>query len=133
MNTQKENTRSLIARVITIGLFLFIIFLSKSSDCINTGFYKHPVVIVYVSDIDNKATPGPLVYPQNLNHSIVSCEISTLNTCNNNNFRIISSNHKVGQLLKKCREQFIKIKPLIFDFDSYHLSSLPNDEIPQIS
>jgi len=133
MNRQKENIKSLIARITTIGLFLFIIFLSKGSECNNTSFYKHYVVKVHVSDLDNKAIPESIVYLTNLNNSIVSCEISTLNTCNNNYFRIISSNQKFGQLLKKCREQFLEIKPLIIDFDSFHLSPSPNDEIPLIS
>ena len=133
MKLQKEIIGSLVARIATIGLFSFIIFLSKSPECTNTRVYDHYVVNVHVSDIDNKAIPCPLVYPPNPANSIVSCEISTLNTCNNNTFRIISLNQEVAQLLKKCRAQFLEIKPHIFDFDSYQINSSPKDEIPQIS
>ena len=133
MYTNKENIRSFIARITTIGLFLFIIFLTKSSESNNTGFYKHSILIVHVSDVGNKAIPESTVYPPILKSSIVSCEISTLNTCNTNNFRVFTSNRKVNQLLKECRDKFLKIKPLISDFDSYPASSLPKDEIPPIS
>ena len=133
MNRQKENIKSLIARITTIGLFLFIIFLSKGSECNNTRFYKHYIVKVHVADIDNKAIPESIVYLTSLNNSIVSCEISTLNTCNNNNFRIISSTRKVGQLLKKCREQYLESKPFIICFYSFHIGILTRDEVPLIS
>jgi hypothetical protein len=133
MYKQKENIKALIARITTIGLFLFIIFLSKSPECSTTGLSKHHDIVVNVTDDGNKAIPESIVYLTNLSSSIVSCEISTLNTCNNNNFRIFSSNQKAGQLFKKCMEQFIEIKPFVFNFDSYHIGSLPNDEIPLIS
>jgi len=133
MNTQIENIKSLIARITTIGLFLFIIFLSKSPECNYASYSNRHAVIVHISDGGNKAIPESIVYLTNLQNSIVSCEISTLNTCNNNNFRIFSSNQKVGQLLKKSREQFLEIRPLVFDFYSYHTNSSPNDEIPLIS
>ena len=133
MNKQKENIKSLIARITTIGLFLFIIFLSKSSEFNNTRLHKQYIVIENVADVSNKAIPESIVYLTNLNNSIVSCEISTLNTCNNNNFRIISSTRKVGQLLKKCREQYLEIKPFIIEFYSYHIGTLTRDEIPLIS
>ena len=133
MNTPKENIRSLIARLTTIGLFLFIIFLSNSSECNATGFSKHHIVIVNGTDEGNKVIPESIVNLTNLNISIVSCEISTLNTCNNNNFRIISSTQKAEQLLKKCRLKFIIIKPLLPDFAPIHIHSLASDEIPLIS
>ncbi len=133
MNSPKENIKSLIARIATIGLFAFILFLSKSPECTNTRVYDHYVVNVHVSDADTKAIPCQIAYPPNPANSIVSCEISTLNTCNNNNFRIISSNQEVDQLLKKCREEFLLINPLILDFDLFHIRSSASTEIPLIS
>jgi len=133
MKPQKENIGPLLARITTIGLFIFIIFLSKSPESTCAKVYNHYVVNVHSSYEENKAIPCPVAYPPNPALSVVSCEISTLNTCNNNNFRIISSNQKSVQLLKNGRQEFLVIKPLLPDFDSFRIRSLASDEIPLIS
>ena len=133
MKTQKAIIKSLIARVTTIALFFFIIFLNNSFEYNTISSSNRHVVIIHISNVENTGIPGSDGNSPNLTSSIVSCEISTLNTCNNNNFRIISSTQKAEQLLNKCRLKFIVIKPLLPDFAPIHIHSLASDEIPLIS
>jgi len=137
MNRQKENNISLIERFMMIGLFLFIIFLLRSSDCTNKDSFYYGTTYRQGATIEHIIAKSPIlvsILPPDFNSPIVACEIFTFNACNKNNFNIICSNNKVNQLLKNCQERFLVIKPQVLDFDSYHIrTSLNNEEISLIS
>jgi hypothetical protein len=135
MNRQKENNISLIERFMMIGLFLFIIFLLRSTDCTDKDSfyyttYRQGAAIEHII----AKSPSLVSILPDFNSPIVACEIFTFNACNKNNFNIICSNNKVNQLLKNCQKRFLVIKPQVLDFDSYHnRTSLNNEEISLIS
>ena len=133
MNTPKENIKALIARVTTIALFFFIIFLTHSFEYNHISFCQRHAVIIHVSNIENTGIPSSASNSPNTNYLIFSCEISSLNTRNTNNFRIFSANQKAEQLLKKCRDEFIVIKPILPDLSPIHIRYLASNEIPLIS
>lgn len=136
MNRQKENSISLTERAIMIGLFLFVVFLFKNTDCTQKYFFSqsHPVSIEHVFDVDHSVILAKSTFFPDINNSFVACKIPAFNACDKINFKMICSNCIVDQLFKNCREQFVVIKPRIFYMDSYYIRvPLHGDEIPSIS
>jgi hypothetical protein len=129
MNRQKEDMDFLIRKIITIGLFLFIFFIFKSTDCSNIESFNKSVAIEHVLTIDNSAIlVKPISFP-NLQNLLVSCDLFTFNNSNKENFKIICSNIKTNHLLRLCKERFIEIKPQIIDLNSYHIRASLNNEV----
>jgi hypothetical protein len=133
MKAKKDIYLSIIAKLTTISLFVLILCLSIDPENQNKDYHPRNNLTQHVIIFDSKPGHEVIVYPSGFTITIASCEISTLNTCNNDHFRILFSSLIAQQQLKKCIQQFIAIKPQIFDFDSFHIIPPPSEEIPLIS
>ncbi len=134
MISQKEDIIFFVRKAFTFGIFLFILFIFKSTDCTNIDSVYKSDTIEHVSGIDNSAIlVEPLSFPK-FENSLVSCDLFAFNNSNKDNFKIICSNIKTNHLFRLSKERFIVIKPQIIDLNLYHIrTSLNNEEIPLIS
>jgi len=134
MSKQKENIDFFVKEVFTICLFLFTLFIFKSSDYTNSNSFNKSFTIEHVSAIDNSAILiEPLSFPK-FENSLVSCDLFTFHNSNKDNFKIIYSNINTNHLFRLSKERFTIIKPQIIDFNLYHIrTSLTNEDNPLIS
>jgi len=134
MNRQKENIDLLIRKVFTLGLFLFVLLVFKSTDSsVNESFNKSGA-IENPFKIDNSAILiEPLSFPS-IDNSLVSCELLTFNNSNNENYKIICSNNKINHLLLFSIQRFLDIKTHLFNLYPHQVrASLNSEEFPLIS
>jgi len=134
MDRQKENIDLLIRKAFTLGFFLFVLLVFKSSDCSVVDSFNRSVTIEKASEIDYSALlVEPLAFTC-FDNSLVSCEIFTFNNGNSKNYKIICSNNKMNLLLLLSKKRFIDIKTHLFDINSRQVrASLNSEKIPLIS
>jgi hypothetical protein len=136
MDKQKENINSLMRRLLMVGLFMFITFAFKTTDCSAKDSFCSNTHIVHFHDFgkttiqNNSAILASSVSFPN----IAACELFTLKICSKISFKVIYSNIEANQLLKDCKKQFLEIKPHITDLSLFRIrTSLNTDEISSIS
>jgi|GEM_PF-5186486 len=133
MNRQKENIDLLIRKAFTLGLFLFVLLVFKSTDSSVVESFNKSCTIENAFEIDKSTIlVEPLSFPS-FDNSLVSCELFSFNNSNNENFKIICSNNKINHLLLLSKKRFIDIKTLLFLYPHQVRVSLNSDEIPLIS
>jgi hypothetical protein len=133
MKKQNKNIDFLIRRVLTIGLFLFVLCLFKNKDCSSVNSYNQGTTIEYASVNKSVVLVEPFSLP-NFENSLVFCDLFAFNNSNKENFKIIYSNNKTNQSFLFCKELFIKIKPQIPNLKLHHIrTSLNTEEISLIS
>ncbi len=134
MNRQKENIDFLMRRVLLIFFFLFILFTFKNTDCRKGDSFNSFVSFETVIEIDNSAIPVESISHPDFNNSLVSCELFSSGTSDNNRFRIICSSIKMNLLFRIGTERFLSIKPRLIDVNTCLFLTSSNDgDIPLIS
>jgi len=134
MNRHKKDIDLLIRKVFIFGLFLFVLFVFKSTNSSVAESSNKFNTFEKAFELKKTAILGQTISFKSSDNSKISCELFTFNNTNNKNYKLICSNNRINHLLLFSNQQFLDIKTHVINRYLHQVrASLSSEEIPLIS